>query len=54
MGLLFHFNFEMEVDFFVFQPIFVCFVIRSVPYSFPSLSRSIGGGPGGQGGGGGL
>ena len=38
MGLLFHFNFEMESDFFVFQRIFVCFVIRSVPYSISSLS----------------
>ena len=39
MGLLFHFNFEMESDFFVFQRVFVCFVIRLVPYSFTSLSR---------------
>ena len=39
MGLLFHFNFEMESGFFVFQRIFVCFVIRSVPYSISSLSR---------------
>ena len=39
MGLLFHFNFEMESGFFVFQCIFVCFVIRSVPYSISSLSQ---------------
>ena len=37
MGLLFHFNFEMESDFVVFQRIFVCFVIRLVPYSFWSF-----------------
>ena len=38
MGLLFHFNFEMESDFFVFQRIFnVCFVIRLVPYLFSSF-----------------
>ena len=38
MGLLSHFNFEMESDLFVFQRIFVCFVIRLVPYSFSSFS----------------
>ena len=37
MGLLFQFNFEMEYDFVVFQRIFVCFVIRLVPYSFSSF-----------------
>ena len=36
-GFTFSLNFEMESDFFVFQRIFVCFVIHLVPYSFSSF-----------------